>query len=204
MPEHHCTHKKDRESPRRRYYNDPDRIAAVNRMLDALARFMPVPVQRQEEIKELPLPPDNNASRDDDGDIIMVEAKNDDDGDIIMVEAKNDDYGDLPVPVPAPVMPDICTICQEPANDELGPLSAQCDQGNEPPGSAHFFHEQCLDQWVRSNPPASNECPNCRGAPCRDLGPGINFGLFQNFPHGGDQAPIPPGDGWDQYQHLEF
>ena len=71
MPEHHCTHKKDRESPRRRYYNNPDRDAALNRMLDALARFMPVPVQRQEEIKELPLPPDNNASRDDDGDIIM-------------------------------------------------------------------------------------------------------------------------------------
>ena len=161
MTEHHCTHKKDRESPRRRYYNNPDRDAALNRMLDALAQFMPVPVQR------LPLPPDN--------DVVP--------GEIIMVEAKNDDDGDLP----APVMPDICSICQEPANDELGPITAQCDQGNEDPRAVHFFHEQCLDRWVRSGP-GTNRCPLCNRAPCRDLGPprpaalGLPIGDLNSLP----------------------
>ena len=114
----------------------------------------------------------------------------------------------------------VCPICYEPANPVDGPLSARCDQGNELPGSTHYFHEPCLDGWINQNPPGTNRCPMCNRAPCRNLPPPLpplpaplpplaapqNFGLLHEPPLAGPLPPpepipppvigVPPGP-WD-------
>ena len=64
--------------------------------------------------------------------------------------------------------PDTCPICLEPANDDDGPLSARCDNENKN-YPMHYFHEDCLDNWVRMHPPGTNRCPECRSPNCRNL-----------------------------------
>ncbi len=90
----------------------------------------------------------------------------------------------------------VCPICHEPANPVDGPLSARCDQGNELPGSTHYFHEPCLDGWINQNPPHSNKCPSCNSAPCRNLPPQpqpqFNWGLPSPTPLGPDGFPLGP------------
>ena len=87
---------------------------------------------------------------------------------------------------------DRCPICHEPANDALGPITAQCDQGNEDPRAEHYFHEQCLDNWVHLNPPGTNRCPLCNGAPCRNVDPPPQPPLPPPGPHPALAAPLPP------------